>query len=80
MVLTFRKACDRIRIALKEIKSKNKKKLSNIPPSTLEKIKFNNIELSVRLFTEFERRFEIKVYKIVIGFLTYFRNAKKLRK
>lgn len=25
MVLTFRKACDRIRIALKEIKSKNKK-------------------------------------------------------
>ena len=35
-----------------------------------EILKFNNFELSVRLFTEFERRFENKVFKIVIGFLT----------
>lgn len=70
MVLTFYNACDTIRIALKEIKSKNQKNtVSYISPSTLE-LKFDNFELSVRLFTEFERRFENKVFKVVIGFLT----------
>lgn len=50
-------------------KQKLKNTVSYISPSTLE-LKFDNFELSVRLFTEFERRFENKVFKVVIGFLT----------
>ncbi len=50
-------------------KQKSKNTVSYISPSTLE-LKFDNFELSVRLFTEFERRFENKVFKVVIGFLT----------
>lgn len=50
-------------------KQKSKNTVSYISPNTLE-LKFDNFELSVRLFTEFERRFENKVFKVVIGFLT----------
>ena len=78
MVLTFRKAYDRIRIALKEIKSKNKKQYCTFHQ---EHYNFSLIILSCPVFfTEFKRRFENKVYKIVIGFLTYFEAPKSSAK